>query len=378
MTPIYLDHHATTPCEPQVVQAMLPYFTEVFGNAASRGHSWGFEAQAAVDLGRERVAAMIGASPSEVIFTSGATEANNLAILGALARQAKRHVITTAIEHRSVLDPMRELERRGFSLTVLPVDRDGRVTPEQLKAALRADTALVSVGLANNEIGTLQPIAAIGEICREAGVWLHADAAQASGCISLDVAALNVDLLSLSAHKCYGPKGIGALFVRRRARVSIEPLQYGGGHEKGLRSGTLPVPLIVGFGVAAEHSAKEADSGGARLARLRDALWEGLAAIGGVHRNSPSIQVLPHNLNVAFDGIDAELLLLELREFGLSTGSACSSANREPSHVLTAIGAPPRQSVRFGLGRSTTEADIRRVIQRFAEVVPFVRDRDHL
>jgi len=376
MMSIYLDHHATTPCDPQVVAAMLPYFTERFGNAASRSHSWGYDAKAAVDFAREQVGELIGASPSEIVFTSGATEANNLAILG--PQSNRKHVITTAIEHRSVLDPVRELERRGFSVTILPVNAHGRVTVEQVKKHLTSDTFLVSVGLANNEIGTLQPLPEIGEVCRSAGIWLHTDAVQAAGSIPLNVETLGIDLLSLSAHKIYGPKGVGALYVRRKSRLPLHPLLFGGGQEKGLRSGTLPVPLVVGFGAAAALAAKTSlGTWPISASQLRDHLWKGLEVLG-TRRNSPSTGVLPHNLNVAFDGVDAEMLLLELREFGLSTGSACSSADKGPSHVLAAIGASYRQSIRFGLGRSTTEAEIDEVIRRFSEVVPQIRARDQL
>ncbi len=379
--PIYLDHQATTPADPRVVEAMLPYFSADFGNAASHTHVYGWRAEAAVEAARESLAHAIGARrASEIVFTSGATESDNLALLG-LARAARGrrdHVVTVATEHRAVLDPCRALEAAGCSVTVLPVDAAGRVDPEAVAHAIGPRTAVVSVMAANNEIGTLQPIGEIGRICRERDVPFHCDAAQAVGKVPLEVEAAQVDLLSFCAHKLYGPKGIGALFVReRRPRLRLEPLLYGGGHERGLRSGTLPVPLVVGFAKAVELCLEERAREAARLVALRERLWEGLSgALDGLHRNSPAEGSLPGNLNVSFGGADAVGLLLALPDLALSTGSACSSARPEPSHVLEAIGAPPelaRSAVRFGLGRSTRDADIATVVERVVTEVRRLR-----
>lgn len=375
MTTTYLDHHATTPCDPAVLAAMLPWFTEQFGNAASRGHDLGYRAQRAVEAARVQVAELIGASPKEIVWTSGATESNNLAILGAAraaARAAGRsgHVVTVATEHKAVLDPCHALEREGFAVTVLPVDACGELDPAQVEAALRPDTVLVSVMAVNNEIGVLHPVAALGALCRSRGVLLHCDAAQAGATLPLDVSALGVDLLSLSAHKMYGPKGVGALYVRRgRPKVELEPLVYGGGHERGLRSGTLPVPLCVGMGLAAEQ-AKQGFASGAveRLAALRNRLHEGLLQLDGVQLNGPPLhRRAPNNLNVSFEGVEAEALIMGLRDIAVSTGSACTSATLEPSHVLRALGLEPYRthaSIRFGVGRYNTEAEIDYVIER--------------
>jgi cysteine desulfurase len=362
---IYLDHHATTPVDARVLEAMLPWFTRDFGNAASRTHAYGWRAEAAVDVAREQIAAAIGARDArEIVFTSGATESNNLALLGVARASRKRgdHVVTTAIEHSSVLEPCEALQREGFAVTLLPVDRDGRVDPGAVAAAITDRTLLVSVGWANGEIGTVQPIAAIAQTCRERGVLLHSDAAQALGKLPLDVAA-GVDLSSLSAHKLYGPKGVGALWIRSgRPRVRIEPLLFGGGHENGLRPGTLPVPLIVGFGRAAEIAVAERESEAARLLELRERMFGALRdALPGISLHGDPKQRLPGNLNLAFEGIEADALLAALRDVALSTGSACSSARAEPSHVLLALGLPAatvRASIRIGLGRGTTVADV--------------------
>jgi cysteine desulfurase len=362
---IYLDHHATTPVDARVLEAMHPWFERDFGNAASRTHAYGWRAEAAVDVAREQIATAIGArDPREIVFTSGATESNNLALLGVARAGRKRgdRLVTTAIEHSSVLEPCEALQREGFSVTVLSVDRDGRVDPGAVAAAITDRTLLVSVGFANGEIGTVQPIAAIADACRARGVLLHSDAAQALGKVPLDVAT-GVDLLSLSAHKVYGPKGVGALWIRSgRPRVRIEPLLFGGGHENGLRPGTLPVPLIVGFGRAAEIAVAERVSEAARLLVLRDRLLTTLReALPGISVHGDSTERLPGNLNLAFEGIEADALLAALRDVALSTGSACSSARAEPSHVLVALGLPPaavRASVRIGLGRGTTVADV--------------------
>jgi cysteine desulfurase len=363
--PIYLDHHATTPVDPRVLDAMLPYFREDFGNAASSGHVYGWRAEAAVEASRERIAAAIGAEPREIVFTSGATESNNLAILGAAEahRERGRHVISVVTEHPAVLDPCRQLEREGAELTLLPVGADGLLDPDRLAAALRDDTVLVSVMAANNEIGVLQPIAELAALCRERGLLFHSDAAQAAGRMVLDVEADRIDLLSISGHKLYGPKGVGVLFVRaRRPRARIAPRQFGGGHERGLRSGTLPVPLIVGMARALELCLEEREQETERLSALRERLWTRLSEnLDGLQRNGHETRRLAGNLNVSFAGVDGERLLLALPGLAVSTGSACASASKTPSHVLAALGVPEalaRASLRFGLGRGTTEAEI--------------------
>jgi len=364
--PVYLDHHATTPTDPRVVDAMRPYFGDDFGNAASRTHVFGWRAEAAVEAARETLAHAIGAkSPSEIIFTSGATESDNLALKGLAraTREHRDHIITVATEHHAVLDPCRALEGEGFALTVLPVAGDGRVDPDQVARAIGPRTALVSVMAANNEIGTLQPLAEIGRICREEGVAFHSDGAQAVGKIPLDVEAAQLDLLSFCAHKLYGPKGVGALFVRaRRPRLRIEPLFHGGGHERGLRSGTLPVPLIVGFAKAAELAVAEREGEAARLGALRERLWQRLGnELDGLCRNGAPDHSLPGNLSVCFAGVEASSLMLALPELALSSGSACSSAMPEPSHVLAALGLGPElvnSALRFGLGRATSAEEI--------------------
>ncbi|MCZ6781884.1 MAG: aminotransferase class V-fold PLP-dependent enzyme [Proteobacteria bacterium] len=374
--PIYLDHQATTPVDPRVLDAMLPFFREDFGNAASRSHVFGWRAEAAVEEARETVAAVIGARPNEVVFTSGATESNNLAIKGAARalRPDRTHLITVATEHHAVLDPVRRLEGEGFQVTVLGVDPDGLVDPTELAAAITERTALVSVMAANNEIGVLQPLAEIGRVCRERGVWLHTDAAQAVGKIPVAVDELGVDLLSISGHKVYGPKGVGALFVRgRRPRVRLEPLFDGGGHERSLRSGTLPVPLIVGLGRARAISVETMDEECARLAELRERLWKRLSSeLGGVRINGHPEKRLAGNLNVSFEGVDGDRLLLALKDVAVSSGSACTSALPEPSHVLGALRVPPalaRASLRFGIGRSNTAEEIDRAAARVVEEV---------
>ena len=372
--PIYLDHHATTPCDTRVVQAMLPYFGEEFGNAASRTHSFGWRAAEAVERARAQVAALVGADPRDLVFTSGATEADNLALFGA-ARALRRargtavnHVVTCRTEHRAVLDPAAALEREGFRVSVLPVDGDGLVDPERLRAALREPTLLVSIMHANNEIGVLQPIAALAERAAEAGAAFHSDAAQSGLTQTLDVTQLGVDFLSLSAHKLYGPKGIGALVVRRRGpHARLDPILHGGGHERGLRSGTLPVPLCVGFGAAAELARESRETDAVRFASLRDRLWTRLSeALPQLQVNGSLVQRLPGNLNVSFLGAEGEALLAALPELALSTGSACTSAKREPSHVLRALGAGEARALsalRFGVGRATSEADVERAAE---------------
>lgn len=380
MPPIYLDHHSTTPVDADVREAMWPYFSESFGNAASRTHRFGLEARGAVEHARAQVAGLIGASPKEIVWTSGATEADNLAVLGAAMARGSGHILTTPIEHKAVLDPARHLEKFGFDVTYLPIGSDGVIDADDVRDALRDDTILVSVMAANNEIGTLQPIAAIGALTRERGIPLHVDAVQAAGNLPIDVTAWNADLVALSAHKMYGPKGIGALYVRRgRPRIRLEPLFHGGGHERGMRSGTLPVPLIVGMGVAAEKAAAVATSDEpARQARLRDRLLAGLRdGVDGVQVNGSLDHRLPNNLNVSFADVEAEALMMNLRHaLAVSSGSACSSETLEPSYVLRALGVSDElafASVRFGLGRGTTEEEIDAVVRVIAEKVAELR-----
>jgi len=381
---IYLDHHATTPVDPRVVEAMLPFFTTTFGNAGSVSHAYGWEARDAVEAARSAMALAIGASDKELLFTSGATESNNLAIKGAAGRQRRRgdHLITVATEHRAVLDPCERLARRGFQLTILPVDRQGYITPDQVAQAIRDDTLLVSVMLANNEIGTIQPIAEIGRLCHARGVLFHCDATQAVGKLPVDVEELGVDLMSFTAHKIYGPKGVGALYVRRRGpHVRLEPQIDGGGQEFSMRSGTLPVPQIIGFAKALELCLAEMPDEGTRLAGLRQRLFDGLtAAIEGVSLNGPEWDVpgrrLDANLNVSFSGVDGEALMMSMREIAVSSGSACTSSNPEPSHVLRALGIGDdltRSSLRFGLGRGTTADEIDLAIRAVADSVERLR-----
>lgn len=378
--PIYLDNHSTTRCDPRVVHAMQPYFEVKYGNPASKHHRFGWEAEEAVAQARERIAAIISAEAREIVFTSGATESNNLALKGvAEAHQAKgKHLITVATEHRAVLDPCRHLERQGWQLTVLPVDRDGMVNVDRISAAIQRDTVLVSVMAANNEIGTLQPTVDIGRLCKERDVLFHVDAAQAVGKIPIDVDGMGIDLLSISAHKLYGPKGIGALYVRRRnPRVRLEPLLDGGGHERGLRSGTLPTPLIVGFAMACELCQAEMASAAKRLTELRDRLHQGLLErLPQVTLNGHPTQRLPNNLNLSFAGVRGDALLVALKDVAVSTGAACTSAEAGPSHVLKAIGLPDEladASLRFGLGRFTTAEEIEYVVAYVAEKVKALR-----
>ena len=365
---IYLDHHATTPCDPGVVEAMLPYFSSEFGNAASRTHAFGWRASEAVERARAQVAALVGADERDVIFTSGATEANNLALLGG-ARALRRarggkvnHLVTVQSEHRAVLDPIAALEREGFRATRLGVDAEGRLAPEKLRAVLAEPTLLVSVMHANNEIGVTQPIAELARIAAAAGAAFHCDAAQSASTLALDLPQLGVDFLSLSAHKLYGPKGIGALVLRRRAGEKLEPVMHGGGHERGLRSGTLPVALCVGFGRAAELARESRDADAKHLGLLRDRLWERLSdELPQLVLNGARDARLPGNLNVSFLGVEGEALLAALPELALSTGSACTSAKREASHVLRALGANEARALsalRFGLGRGNTADEI--------------------
>jgi cysteine desulfurase len=378
--PIYLDYHATTPVDPRVLEAMLPYFTEKFGNAASRQHAFGWEAQEAVDKAREQVAALIGASSGEITFTSGASESNNLALKGIACslRERGNHVVTVASEHKSVLDTCARLERDGFRVTKLAVDHQGFVDLDALRGAVTPDTVLVSVMAANNEIGTIQPLRQIGEIAAERGVLVHTDAAQAAGKISIDLREMPVDLLSLTAHKYYGPKGAGALFVRRRKpRIQLTCQIDGGGHENGLRSGTLNVPGIVGLGAASEIRRTEMAAESARLRALRDRLLAQLQQeLSGVRVNGPLGDArLPHNLHVSFEGIEGERLLMSLGDIAVSTGSACSAGSQKASHVLEAIGASASAgpSIRFGLGRGTTTEEVETAAARVVKVVRSLR-----
>jgi len=378
--PIYLDCHATTPVDPQVLEAMLPYFTEHFGNPSSINHLYGWEAEAGVKKARNMVAQAINATVSEIIFTSGATEANNLAIKGVAEAYFNqgRHIITVQTEHRAVLDPCLYLEKLGFQVTFLPVQKDGLIDLNEFKKALRSDTILVSVMAANNEIGVLQPIAQIGGICHDQGILFHTDAAQAIGKIPLDVQAQRIDLMSLTAHKIYGPKGIGALYVRRKnPRVQVAPQLHGGGHERGMRSGTLYTPQIVGFATAVELAIQEQEEENRRITALRDYLWSQLQALGGVHLNGHAEQRLSGNLNVCLDRVEGQALLLGLQTLmAVSSGSACSSARMEPSYVLKAIGRSTElayASVRFGLGRFTTREEIDRAIVHIRETVKTLR-----
>jgi cysteine desulfurase len=378
--PIYLDHHATTPVDPRVLTAMLPYFTEHFGNPTSTTHQYGWEAEAAVTSARETIAAAIGASPEEIVFTSGATEANNLALKGiAEAYFAKgQHIITLQTEHNAVLDPCEYLESLGFTVTYLPVNPDGLLDLDRLKDAIRPDTILVSIMAANNEIGVIQPLAEIGKICREKEVLFHTDAAQAIGKIPLDVNLLNIDLMSITAHKVYGPKGIGALYVRRRnPRVKISPQLHGGGHERGMRSGTLYPPQIVGFAKAVEIALADIDANTFKSIELRDRLWAQLSNIDGIYLNGHPTQRLAGNLNISVAGVDGNALLLGLRPtVALSSGAACSSAKIAPSHVLQAIGRSQSlayAALRFGIGHTNTVGEIDRVAQATIETIQSLR-----
>jgi cysteine desulfurase len=362
--PIYMDNNATTPVDPRVVEAMLPYFTEIFGNAASRSHSFGWTAEKAVELARDQVGAIIGASGKEIVWTSGATESDNLAIKGAAEfnRDRGNHIITAQTEHKAVLDTCKRLEKEGFDVTYLPVEQDGRVNPATLRAAMTDKTILVSIMLANNEIGSVNPIEELGAIVKERGAIFHVDAVQGVGKIHFDVNAARVDLASLSAHKMYGPKGVGALYVRRKPRVRITAQIDGGGHERGMRSGTLNVPSIVGFGKAAELCAVEMVSEGKRLFALRERLREGIQSqVTDTFVNGSMEHRLPGNLNISFAYVEGEAMLMGLKDVAVSSGSACTSASLEPSYVLRAVGVQEEMahtSIRFGLGRFNTEEEV--------------------
>ncbi|HEU4385452.1 MAG TPA: IscS subfamily cysteine desulfurase [Anaeromyxobacteraceae bacterium] len=382
--PIYMDYHSTTPVDPRVLAAMLPYFSEDFGNAASKSHAFGWKAEEAVEKARAQVAALIGASAKEIVWTSGATESDNLAVKGA-ARfyQSKgRHLVTTKVEHKAVLDSCHALEREGWEVSFLDVGSDGVLDPEAVRRAIRPDTVLVSVMHANNEVGTVQPVEAIGAITREKGVVFHTDAVQSAGRIPFDVERANADLVSLSAHKIYGPKGVGALYVRRKPRVRLTPIIDGGGHERGYRSGTLNVPGIVGFGAAAEIARAEMPAEAERLLRLRERLRAGVqAGLDLVTVNGSLEHRLPGNLNLSFAYVEGEALMMAVKDVAVSSGSACTSASLEPSYVLRAMGVSDdlaHSSIRFGLGRFTTEEEVEYAIRLFVEKVKRLRDMSPL
>lgn len=361
--PIYLDYSATTPVDPRVAAKMIPCLTEQFGNPASRSHAYGWEAEAAVEEAREQVAALVHCDPKEIVWTSGATESNNLALKGAahFYQSKGKHLITVKTEHKAILDTMRELEREGFSVTYLDVKDNGLLDLDVLKAAIRPDTILISVMSVNNEIGVIQDIATIGEICREKGIIFHVDSAQATGKMEIDLSVLKVDLMSFSAHKTYGPKGIGALYIRRKPRIRLEAQMHGGGHERGFRSGTLATHQIVGMGEAFHLAQQEMGTELERIRMLRDRLWAGLSDIEEVHLNGDMEQRVPHNLNVSFNYVEGESLVMALKELAVSSGSACTSASLEPSYVLRALGRSDElahSSIRFTIGRFTTVEEI--------------------
>ena len=383
--PIYMDYHATTPVDPRVLEAMMPYFTEKFGNAASRNHPFGWEAEEAVEIARKQVADLVGANPKEIIFTSGATESNNLAIKGVaeMYREKGNHVITCVTEHKAVIDTCKKLEKQGLRVTYLPVQKDGRISVDELRAAITDKTILITIMTANNEIGVLQPIAEIGAIAKEKGILFHTDGVQAVGKVPFDVTALKVDLVSMSGHKIYGPKGVGALYVRRRnPRVLLAEQISGGGHERGMRSGTLNVTGIVGLGKAAQLCQQEMEKDTARLRALRDRLNAEL------HKNLDEIYIngsmehrLPHNLNISFAYVEGESLLMGINDVAVSSGSACTSASLEPSYVLKALGAGDdlaHSSIRFGLGRWTTDEEVDYVVDKLTKVVRRLREMSPL
>jgi len=377
--PIYMDYSATTPIDPRVADKMIPFLREQFGNPASRSHAYGWSAEAAVEEARAQVAALVGADPREIIWTSGATESNNLAIKGAAQfyKSKGKHIITVKTEHKAVLDTVRELERQGFEATYLEPQDNGLISLEQLEAAIRPDTILVSVMLVNNEIGVIQPIREIGELCRKKGIIFHSDAAQATGKVEINLEELKVDLMSFSAHKTYGPKGIGALYVRRKPRVRLEAQMHGGGHERGLRSGTLAPHQIVGMGEAFRIAKEEMDTELARIQALRDRLAKGLLEIEEVYINGDMEHRVPHNLNVSFNFVEGESLIMAIKDIAVSSGSACTSASLEPSYVLRALGRSDElahSSIRFTIGRFTTEEDIDFAIRLLKEKVGKLRE----
>lgn len=382
--PIYMDYHATTPLDRRVLERMMPYLTDTFGNAASRSHSFGWAAEEAVEYARDQVAKLIGASGKEIVWTSGATESSNLAIKGVAEfyKDKGNHLITLQTEHKATLDACKRLERQGYEVTYLPVSQDGLVSLEQLEQAINERTILVTILAANNEIGVVQPIKQIGELCRARGVLFHVDAVQAAGKLPLDVDEMKIDLLSLSAHKIYGPKGVGALYVRRRPRVRLSPIIDGGGHERGMRSGTLNVPGIVGMGAAAEIALAEMEEENARTRRLRDKLLHALQSkLDFTYVNGSLEHRLPNNLNISFAYVEGEALMMAVKDVAVSSGSACTSASLEPSYVLRALGVEEElahTSIRFGLGRFTTEEEVDFVIDLFVEKVNKLREMSPL
>lgn len=377
--PIYMDYGATSPVDQRVVDAMIPWLREHFGNPASRSHAWGWEAEAAVERAREQVAALIGADPREIVWTSGATESNNLALKGAAQfyKSRGRHLVTVKTEHKAVLDTMRELERQGFEVSYLDVQEDGLLDLEVFKAALRPDTILASVMFVNNEIGVIQDIAAIGAICRERGIVFHVDAAQATGKVGIDLANLPVDLMSLASHKTYGPKGIGALYVRRKPRVRIEAQMHGGGHERGMRSGTLPTHQIVGMGEAFRIAREEMGTENERIRALQRRLLDGLSDIEQTFLNGHPARRVPHNVNMSFNFVEGESLIMGIKGIAVSSGSACTSASLEPSYVLRALGRSDElahSSLRMTIGRFTTEEEIDYVVATLKDRVARLRE----
>ncbi|MYN14672.1 IscS subfamily cysteine desulfurase [Pusillimonas sp. TS35] len=377
--PVYFDYAATTPVDPRVAEKMIPWITTHFGNPASNTHAWGWEAEEAVETARAQVAGLVNADPREIVWTSGATESDNLAIKGAAQANSARgkHIVTVATEHKAVLDTCRELERQGFEVTWLEVGPDGLLDADRFRAALRPDTTVASVMLVNNEIGVVQDIAALGALCREAGVVFHVDAAQATGKVAIDLQALDVDLMSFSAHKTYGPKGIGALYVRRKPRVRLTAQIHGGGHERGMRSGTLATHQIVGMGEAFRLAGLEMQADNARIVALRDRLWAGLSQIPDLYLNGHAERRVPHNVNVSVDYIEGEALMMSLIELALSSGSACTSASLEPSYVLRAIGrsdALAHSSLRLSLGRFTRTEDVDLAVRVITERVAQLRE----
>ncbi|MFD4838339.1 IscS subfamily cysteine desulfurase [Achromobacter sp. NPDC058515] len=381
--PIYLDYSATTPVDPRVVDKMVPWLYENFGNPASRSHAFGWESEEAVERAREEVAKLVNADPREIVWTSGATESDNLAIKGAANFYAERgkHIITVKTEHKAVLDTCRELERQGFEVTYLNVKDNGLIDLDVFKAALRPDTVLVSVMMVNNEIGVIQDVETLGEICREKGIIFHVDAAQATGKVEIDLQKLKVDLMSFSAHKTYGPKGIGALYVRRKPRIRIEAQMHGGGHERGFRSGTLATHQIVGMGEAFRLAREEMGTENERIRMLRDRLWNGLSQIEEVYLNGDMDQRVPHNLNVSFNYVEGESLIMAIKELAVSSGSACTSASLEPSYVLRALGRNDElahSSIRFTLGRFTTEKEVDFAVELIKSRVGKLRDMSPL
>ncbi len=383
--PLYMDNHSTTPMDPRVLETMLPYFIEKFGNAASRNHQFGWEAEEAVERARKQIAKLIHCDAKEIVFTSGATESDNLALKGVVEMYKEKgdHIITCSTEHRAILDTCKSLEKRGIKVTYLPVEKDGRVNPDEVRKAITDKTILISIMLANNEIGTIHPIAEIGKIAKEKGILLHCDATQGVGKIPVDVEALKVDLMSFTAHKIYGPKGVGALYVRKKGpRVRLVPQIDGGGHERGMRSGTLPVPLIIGFGKACELCEQEMPAESKRIAAMRDRLQtQIMKSLDECYLNGHPTERLPHNLNISFAYVEGEALLMGVKEIALSSGSACTSATLEPSYVLRALGVGSdlaHSSIRFGLGRFTTDEEVDYTAKRMVEAVTRLREMSPL